>query len=257
MSRNKLRSPQKPEQGRYQAQLTGGGINNPEVREILKDFHRLNTEGARAAFADGWVRMTSRSMDATWAVFYQLLCIIREKKLYESPDFMAEGRTFATFKDYWEQVVRKPFATFAELESTYHFVAENAPDLFACTFSEAASEVIRLKTHGGDRRSEEFQEEKEPVQASVTSLKSIGKRCDKDYLRARLRRDHPSIFDRLEAGEFRSVRAAALEAGIVQPYVSLPLLPNSAAAAIRRHFSPEAITELIRLLSEPSPEAEP
>lgn len=33
------------------------------------------------------------------------------------------------------------------------------------------------------------------------------------YLAARIRRDHPSIAARVEAGEFRSIRAAAIEAG--------------------------------------------
>jgi hypothetical protein len=36
------------------------------------------------------------------------------------------------------------------------------------------------------------------------------------YLAAKLRRDHPKIADRLARGEFRSVRAAALEAGIIK-----------------------------------------
>jgi hypothetical protein len=35
------------------------------------------------------------------------------------------------------------------------------------------------------------------------------------YLAARLKRDHPEIAERLANGEFRSIRAAAIEAGIV------------------------------------------
>ena len=37
------------------------------------------------------------------------------------------------------------------------------------------------------------------------------------YLVARLKRDAPAIAERLAAGEFRSARAAAIEAGIVKP----------------------------------------
>ena len=37
------------------------------------------------------------------------------------------------------------------------------------------------------------------------------------YLVAKLKRDAPEIAERLAAGEFRSVRAAALAAGIVKP----------------------------------------
>lgn len=37
-----------------------------------------------------------------------------------------------------------------------------------------------------------------------------------EYLASRLRRDHPAIADRVEAGEFHSIRSAALAAGIVK-----------------------------------------
>lgn len=37
-----------------------------------------------------------------------------------------------------------------------------------------------------------------------------------EYLTARIKRDHPGILARMKAGEFRSVRAAAVEAGIVK-----------------------------------------
>ena len=39
---------------------------------------------------------------------------------------------------------------------------------------------------------------------------------DATYLAARIQRDYPDIAERLDAGEFPSVRAAALEAGIEQ-----------------------------------------
>lgn len=43
-----------------------------------------------------------------------------------------------------------------------------------------------------------------------------------DYLAARIKRDHPDIAARVEAGEFRSMRAAAVEAGIIK--VPSPLM---------------------------------
>jgi hypothetical protein len=36
------------------------------------------------------------------------------------------------------------------------------------------------------------------------------------HLRRRLARDHPVILERYERGEFKSVRAAAIKAGIVE-----------------------------------------
>jgi len=51
-----------------------------------------------------------------------------------------------------------------------------------------------------------------------------------DYLTARIQRDNPTIYERLRRGEYRSVRAAAIDAGIVKPTVrySLPSDPEAA-----------------------------
>jgi len=53
----------------------------------------------------------------------------------------------------------------------------------------------------------------------ITKLKGRGDRVD--YLAARINRDHPEIAERVKAGEFRSIRAAAIVAGIVK--VKTPL----------------------------------
>lgn len=69
----------------------------------------------------------------------------------------------------------------------------------------------------------------------------------REYLLRRLHRDRPDILKRLDAGELRSVRAAAIEAGIVknERRVSIPLDPYKAAQTIRRTFTPEQVDELI------------
>ena len=56
----------------------------------------------------------------------------------------------------------------------------------------------------------------------------------KDRLAARLKRDHPDIAARLANGEFKSIRAAALDAGIVKPMRSIPVdTPPEALGASR------------------------
>jgi hypothetical protein len=45
-----------------------------------------------------------------------------------------------------------------------------------------------------------------------------------DYWAARIKRDHPEIAARVERGEFKSMRAAAIAAGIVKPKTALDLL---------------------------------
>ena len=60
-----------------------------------------------------------------------------------------------------------------------------------------------------------------------------------DYLTARLKRDHDDIFQRLAAGEFSSVRKAAIAAGIVKVATVLDVLEKAwskATAAERATF---------------------
>lgn len=58
------------------------------------------------------------------------------------------------------------------------------------------------------------------------------------YLSRRIARDRPDILDRMKAGEFRSVRAAALAAGIVKPSFQCPADPVKAhAPAVARRPS--------------------
>jgi hypothetical protein len=70
-----------------------------------------------------------------------------------------------------------------------------------------------LGEQGGDRRSEAVISD----QADNISLNSSGHGTSAAYLAARLRRDFPEIADKLAAGKFKSVRAAAIAAGLITP----------------------------------------
>jgi hypothetical protein len=120
------------------------------------------------------------------------------------------------------------------------------PDVLAQVLEERKSAQARAATasdivaHGGDRKSEAHQ-------GSVSTLN--GKR-DADYLASRIKRDHPEIHDRLLAGEYSSVRAAAIEAGIVRRTITIPLDVDIAAQALRRHFTPDDLATLRQLLTD-------
>jgi hypothetical protein len=74
-----------------------------------------------------------------------------------------------------------------------------------------------LKTHGGDRRSEQAKQD----QGTESTLKTRG--GNPDYLKARMQRDHPEIAEALDRGKIKSTRAAAIEAGIIKPVPSIQL----------------------------------
>lgn len=88
-----------------------------------------------------------------------------------------------------------------------------------------------LAVHGGDRKSEEVN------QGNNVTLKTRGN--DNTYLAARIKRDAPEIAARVAAGEFKSIRAAAIEAGIVKVATPLDALKRAwgkASAEDQRQF---------------------
>lgn len=105
--------------------------------------------------------------------------------------------------------------------------------------------AIELKSHGGDRRSEQAKEE----QGSVTTLKDPGRGVD--YIKARLRRDHPEIAEQLEAGEFKSARQAGIAAGFVKDVPTVRMAdPAKAAASVIERMGREWAAQLVAQLTE-------
>ena len=109
--------------------------------------------------------------------------------------------------------------------------------------------AIELKSHGGDRRSGQAQQDQGdniPLKHRSTSA---------DYIKARLRRDHPEIAEELERGEHRSARAAGIAAGFIKDVPSVPMNePAKAAAAILRRtgkdFAAQLAIELANLTAD-------
>ena len=66
----------------------------------------------------------------------------------------------------------------------------------------------------------------------------------------RLARDAPDILERVKAGEFKSARAAAIEAGIIKPVPTVRLVNdlNKVAASIAKHLTNDQRIKLAELL---------
>ena len=90
--------------------------------------------------------------------------------------------------------------------------------------AETMAKAPELKPTGRPRADDGKGEQCTPLQ----------KGNSKDRLAARIKRDHPDIAARVANGEFKSIRAAALEAGIVKPMRSIPVdTPPEALGASR------------------------
>ncbi len=69
---------------------------------------------------------------------------------------------------------------------------------------------------------------------------------DSEYWKGRIEREHPDIYERLEKGEVKSVRAGAIEAGFIRERTALMDLHRAwkkASGAERRDFLKEANAE--------------
>jgi hypothetical protein len=119
------------------------------------------------------------------------------------------------------------------------YIAEQDPTHAALVLDESLSQIERtqqtlasapeLQPTGGPRAEAEADKGKE-------SLPFRNKGQTKERLAARLKRDHPAIAERVAQGEFKSIRAAALAAGIVKPIRSVPT--DSPDQAIRALLTP-------------------
>ena len=66
-----------------------------------------------------------------------------------------------------------------------------------------------------------------------------------------LQRDHPEISERFKAGEFKSLNAACIEAGIVHRKVGVPVNDVAAVATILlKHYTKHELIEAIQLSAE-------
>jgi hypothetical protein len=101
-------------------------------------------------------------------------------------------------------------------------------------------QAIELKGHGGDRRSEQVQQE----QLDNVNLNSKGGN-QAEYIKARLKRDHPEIAEELKRGEHRSARAAGIAAGFIKNVPTVRMVePTKAAEAIVKRVGVEFAAQL-------------
>jgi hypothetical protein len=100
---------------------------------------------------------------------------------------------------------------------------------------------------------------KEETHDSALSLRLDGKEKPKkaygnspSYLADRMRRDRPDVFSALERGEYRSIREAALAAGlshlVIQKRINISDDPIKIVAALKRVCSPAVLATVGSLL---------
>jgi hypothetical protein len=150
----------------------------------------------------------------------------------------------------WLALTNKDGAPFTSFES---FCA--TPEPYGLGYRLADIDAIIAERKDAAKRAKEAKPLKANGEAgngrsSLDNIKATDGGTSAEYLTARIARDNPEILERMKAGEFPSVRAAALEAGIVQKRVSVPIDVTKAASAIQKHFTPEEVAQIFEIIGQ-------
>lgn len=96
-------------------------------------------------------------------------------------------------------------------------------------------EVIELKLPGRPKKGKERKASDRSIKHGETA----------DYIKARLKRDHPEIAEELKRGEHRSARAAGIAAGFIKDVPTVRMVePTKAAEAIVERVGVEFAAQL-------------
>lgn len=114
-----------------------------------------------------------------------------------------------------------------------------------------ASEAIELKVRGRPKK------DKDRKGVNHTFSDSARGTGNADYIKARLRRDHPEIAEELQQGKHRSARAAGIAAGFIKDVPTIRMAdPVKAAKLVHSRLDPDFLkqflAELLRLSSNQS-----
>ena len=184
--------------GRYNNAATSKGMCHRDI--LLKLYYPGMQEAARILKPGGqlWVKCKDQieSSEQRWA-HREMYDLIRGLGSFQAKDYAILHTAPPNGKRWQRQ---------------FH-LRKNHSVLWIFERTSAAAQMKRpLSKHGGDRKSRTAQGNHDQAYNMVSLIPHHGN--SRPYLLARLERDHPDIFLKFHAGEFRSVRAAARAAGI-------------------------------------------
>ena len=113
------------------------------ISYVFERFDTLNTDEARAAFADKWVNLCAQSIDTALIICYKLLNLIKEQEMYKLPQWMEENKTYDSFSDYFEDRCKPHFQQWSELELNHQFLVENCRPLLEALLPQPEVEVLK------------------------------------------------------------------------------------------------------------------
>ena len=165
----------------------------------------------------------------SWSIFLrdELRTLIKDTK-FNSDILRGYRNTFIKYRG-WEALTKrydKPFVSYEDFCTTkppfgLGYEPEEIEEIIVERKSAEAQaqNAKELGNHG------EYGNRKPKARGDIVTSSSTSKRGNQaSYLTSRIKRDHPEILERMKAGEFKSVRQAALAARIIKEPTTLELL---------------------------------
>ena len=168
---------------------------------------------------------------------------VDEKRIKEELDDIKANR-------HWEVLGYASMDEYLKIETGYTAteILGQARKMVIQAVCARAEEMGPVK-HGGDRKSKAMD------QGNNYNL-DIKRGTDQTYLARKIMTDSPETFDRLKQGEYRSVRAAAMDCGIVKErkVKAIPVdTPDAAIRALLRVFTVTDLAQALGKAAEVSP----
>lgn len=213
----------------------------------LSDLESLFSPDRKPLFVgkpEGWWERTGVPMAENYAFVADNDCrgLVRCVLELQRDDYWRQH--CSDWDEFCQQVFHRPAAWIEQVVEgvrLLHIRGERGKVGAGQALAAQASQAQPLAAHR--RPTAEEQEGK----GSVTTFKDRGQ----SYLLRRLARDRPDILERVKSGEFKSARAAAIEAGIIKPVPTVRLMDDAAkaAAAILKKMGPEWCQQLVASLA--------
>ena len=194
---------------------------------MSRGFGTMQRDILRAAFADKWIGLVADRLEHIWPVFYQLLKLVETEQLYARAGALHDHAPFATFQAYWEARTGRALDEWVALEQTYTYCCTYRPDLVQQLY-QVAQKALYTSTpalqEGRGGAPEGNKNAAKNNHGHIQGCYPSQNGTTTTYRIARLKRDYPAIAEGLAQGEYRSVRAACLAAGLVQEEAPLTTL---------------------------------
>ncbi|NEO97876.1 MAG: hypothetical protein F6K58_04040 [Symploca sp. SIO2E9] len=113
------------------------------ISYVFNRFQSLNTDEAKAAFADKWIGLCTKSLDTALIVCYSLLSLVKDNQMYQVSHWMEGHKTYTSFKHYFEERFQPLVEKWLQMESVHKFVLENSPQILEGMLRAQNSELSK------------------------------------------------------------------------------------------------------------------